>query len=401
MEHISTTPFGRRPLSLAMVASQTIAKECPRGVVVHKWQVFRAICEGRSLLGVSERALSVLNALLTFHPETTLSGQGDLIVFPSNQQLALRAHGMAPATLRRHLAVLVDAGIVVRRDSPNGKRYARKNNEGAIEKAFGFDLSPFVARAEEFERLVDDIRTERRAVQDLRERITIARRDIVKMIDTALEESIPGDWKGRELAYRRIVGGLPRTADSSVLKPIAADLEQLADEIAIVLEKHVNSRNMSANESQTERHIQNSNPKPQFESEPRQPSDEAAIPKPSIETPKREYAFPLGMVLDACPDLIDYARGGIGSWREFFATVAAVRPMLGISPSAWEEASGAMGESQAAMVVACILQRGSAIGSAGGYLRDLTRRSRAGEFGVGPMVMALLSGKRRKEKRSA
>ena len=264
MEHISTTPFGRRPFSLAMVASQTIAKECPHGVVVHKWQVFRAICEGRALLGVSERALSVLNALLSFHPETTLSGQGDLIVFPSNQQLALRAHGMASATLRRHLAVLVDAGIVVRRDSPNGKRYARKNNEGAIEKAFGFDLTPFVARAEEFEHLADEIRAERRAVQDLRERITIARRDIMKMIETALEESVPGDWKGRELAYRRILDGLPRTADSGVLMPIVADFEQLADEIAIVLEKHVNSQDMSANESQTERHIQSSNPKTQL-----------------------------------------------------------------------------------------------------------------------------------------
>ena len=119
---------------------------------------------------------------------------------------------MAPATLRRHLAVLVDAGIVVRRDSPNGKRYARKNNEGAIEKAFGFDLLPFVARAEEFERLADEIRTERRVVQDLRERITIARRDIGKMIETALEESVPGrlEGQGARLSTSR---GRP-TADS-------------------------------------------------------------------------------------------------------------------------------------------------------------------------------------------
>ena len=103
-----------------------------------------------------------------------------------------------------------------------------------------------------------------------------------------------------------------------------------------------------------------------------------------------DYAFPLEMVLDACPDLTDYARAGIGNWREFLVTVATVRPMLGISPSAWEEASKAMGEGQAAIVVACILQRSSSIGSAGGYLRDLARRSRAGEFSIGPMVMALL-----------
>ena len=79
---LSTTPFGRRPLTLAMVASQAAAKACPPEAAVHKWQVFRAICEGKAAIGVSDRALAVLNALLTFHPETTLTGEGDVIVFP-------------------------------------------------------------------------------------------------------------------------------------------------------------------------------------------------------------------------------------------------------------------------------------------------------------------------------
>ena len=108
--HLSTTPFGRRPLSLAMVASQVAAKARPPNATVHKWQIFRAICEGKAAIGISDRGLAVLNALLTFHPETALTGDEDLIVFPSNDQLALRAHGMPPATLRRHLAALVDAG---------------------------------------------------------------------------------------------------------------------------------------------------------------------------------------------------------------------------------------------------------------------------------------------------
>ena len=92
--HSSTTPFGRRSLTLAHVANQAVAKARPPEKAVHKWQVFRAICTAKARIGVSERALAVLDALLSFHPETTLSGEG-LIVFPSNQQLALRAHGMA------------------------------------------------------------------------------------------------------------------------------------------------------------------------------------------------------------------------------------------------------------------------------------------------------------------
>ena len=202
--HVSTTPFGRRPLTLAHVATQAIAKARPPEKAVHKWQVFRAICTSRARVGASERALAVLDALLSFHPETTLSGDG-LIVFPSNQQLALRAHGMAPATLRRHLAALVDCGLIIRRDSPNGKRFARKGQGGAIEMAFGFDLSPLVARAEEFEAWAEEVRAEERALRLVRERITLCRRDIAKMIATGIEEGVP--TRGAGQGPTRLGGG--------------------------------------------------------------------------------------------------------------------------------------------------------------------------------------------------
>ena len=57
---------------------------------------------------------------------------------------------MSEPTLRRHLAALVEAGLIIRRDSPNGKRYARRVDE-EVAQAFGFDLAPLVARAAEFE----------------------------------------------------------------------------------------------------------------------------------------------------------------------------------------------------------------------------------------------------------
>ncbi len=106
------------------------------------------------------------------------------------------------------------------------------------------------------------------------------------------------------------------------------------------------------------------------------------------------------MVLSACPDIVDYAKGGIANWRDFLATAAVVRPMLGISPSAWEEARTVMGEAEAAVVVACLLQRSSTIQSAGGYLRELTRKAEEGEFSLGPILMAQINAKNR-ERRSA
>ncbi len=48
------------------------------------------------------------------------------------------------------------------------------------------------------------------------------------------------------------------------------------------------------------------------------------------------------------------------------------------------------GQENTAVVIACILERAQAINSAGGYLRVLTEKARAGEFTVGPMLIAAL-----------
>jgi replication initiation protein RepC len=405
--HQPTTPFGRRTLTLANVAMQMAAAARPPDKVVHKWQVFRAICTARPKLAVSERALAVLNALLSFYPETTLTGEEDLIVFPSNEQLCLRTHGMPPSTLRRQLAALVDVGLIVRRDSPNGKRYARKGRGGEIKLAFGFDLAPLVVRADEFDSLAKEIETEARATKLARERITLCRRDIAKMIATGIEEGVPtrragqgpASWQEVHLVFRGLVEGLPRAATRGDLEETAEALASLADDVLNLLENQIKTTNMSANESPNERHKQNSNPKPPIELEPRLREGRAARAAPETE-PKvaAERAYPLGMVLSACPDIVDYAKGGISNWRDFLATAAVARGMLGISPSAWQEAQVVMGEMQAAVVIACILQRSSSIQSAGGYLRELTRKAGAGEFSLGPILMAQINARNRDRK---
>jgi len=201
--------------------------------------------------------------------------------------------------------------------------------------------------------------------------------------------------------YRGILARVPRTATRQELEPIAEELTLLADEILSLLETHVKLSNLSANESQNERHIQNSNPNHLPELEPGFQGSQGAKPEPQPE-PSRppQQGYPLGMVLQACPDLLDYAKGGIANWRDFQSVAAVVRPMLGISPSAWEAAQTVMGELPAAIVVAAMLQRATAITSAGGYLRELTRKAETGEFSVGPMLMALI-GSRKSEKRRA
>ena len=405
---LSTTPFGRRPYTLAQTQAQIVANECDRRTpsCANGWSLTTSARPWR-LLGLSDRTLAVLKALLSFYRPDMLAGDKPIIVFPSNRALAQRAGGMAENTLRRHLAILVALGIIIRRDSANGKRYARKGEGGEITEAFGFDLTPIVARAEEFSQLAAEAAAEQLLLRQLRESITIRRRDIDKMIATGAYEGVRADWNGFQKAFMALGGRIARTATVETLEPLAAALETLANEIRAILESHVKTSKMSGNATQNERHIQNSNKTLFLESEHGLPISHGATNEPQPETTPppsstpqqstpQKATFPLAMVLDACPDIVEQAPEGIKSWRDLIATAERVRPWIGVSPSAWEEANDILGPTDAAIVLAAILQRGDAIASAGGYLRSLTQKARAGAFSLGPVLMALIRANLRK-----
>ena len=136
------------------------------------------------------------------------------------------------------------------------------------------------------------------------------------------------------------------------------------------------------------------------------------------------------MVIEACPDVRHYAPGGkIRTWGDFLAAAGAVRPMIGISPDAWREAQAALGQVEAHVVVATILQRsihyseaetmpgpapGSTVGWSTAHRRSSplaaicapspTRRGQGsspwGPVALGPVLMAPI-GQRLKRMRAA
>jgi replication initiation protein RepC len=387
-----TTPFGRRPMTLALVKGQLDAAGPRPERAVEKWKVFRDVAEARQLLGLQDRAVAVLDALLTFYPGNELKPDGSLVVFPSNAQLSIRAHGIAGTTLRRHLAALVEAGLIHRRDSPNGKRYAHRDNGGQIEQAFGFDLEPLVSRAAELAGLAQQVAEGLRAFRRSREALTICRRDVRKLISAAMEEGADGDWEMIETMYVSILAGLPRTPDRGQVENTLAEMGLLREEIINRLQSQLKSQKKDSNDVQNGRHIQNSNPESSYEIEPCSEKEQEAKSELTVtRTAEPIKAFPLGMVMRACPQIADYGLGGeIASWRDLMGAAVVARSALGVSPSAYQEACEVMGSENAAATIACILERAGHINSAGGYLRNLTERSRKGEFSLGPVLMALL-----------
>jgi replication initiation protein RepC len=413
----TTSAFGRRAVTRAQIEAQiAVAQARARADsgrpaagqdaaagqgagAAHKWTVLRTLSEIRDSLGVSDRSLSVLSALASFHPETALTPDADLVVFPSNKALSLRANGMSEPTLRRHLAALVEAGLIIRRDSPNGKRFARRGEYGG--QAYGFDLAPLAARAAEFERRAEELRHEQRRARLLKERINLLRRDLTKRIAFALDEALPGPWEALGRAFLGLCTPLRRLRAMADFTVLAQELDALQRQVTDALTQAIGNAESIGDGAQTERHMTESNSQQVSDSEPASNETGPETAPLPTQTAPAIPELPLKLVVEACPDLADYHFGGVGltTWRDFTVAAATVRPMLGISPDAWREAVAALGERDAAVALAFILQRcehsseaqrhpgpdgkatvtvnGSpAIRSPGGYLRALTQKGR-------------------------
>lgn len=333
---------------------------CP-AAPIDKWAVLRDLSMARLAFKVSDRDLTVLQALLSFHPPQMLAADGPTIVFPSNARLSERLHGMPESTLRRHIAALVTAGLILRHDSPNGKRFARRDDTGRIARAFGFDLRPLLARASEIAEAAALTRRHAAELHALREEIILHLRDI-----TRLTSSTPEALDLHRALRRKLT-----LTDARKLLTHAADL---ADRARSTLPPAEIS---GGYDSRNERHIQDSS-KLSSESEPRQ---EQALPP----------AVPLAMVLQACPASADYASSPITDWPKLITTAHIVCPMMGIAADVWHQAQRSMGAIEAAIAVLCILQRFERIAHPGAYLRSLAKAAAQGSFTTSPMVAALLS----------
>ena len=365
---------------------------------VNKWELLRDLAKAQAAFGISERDLTVLQGLLSFFPDDALGGNAEMVVFPSNRAICERLNGMPCSTMRRHLARLVEAGLLVRRDSPNGKRYVRKRGEERV--AFGFDLSPLYCRAEEIARAAEAVREAEDRVRRLREIVSLMRRDLAALAEFG-EEMQPGLGLWDQLRDTAVLTAraLRRNLSLEDLSAYRSNLETMLDQARNVIDGP-ETEEMNTNDAPFERHYHNSN-KDSIDFEPALEQGGAAAvvletetvePEADVEEPdtRRVPKIPLHLVIAGCPSLKTFYQGDIRHWHQLFDAACHVRPAMGISVSAWEEAQRFMGPEQASIVVVAMLERFADIRSPGGYLRALTTKAAAGEFSCGPMVMALI-----------
>ena len=137
-----------------------------------------------------------------------------------------RANGMPPTTLRRHLAVLVDCGLIVRRDSPNGKRFARNilvaGSDAAIGSTYNIMPKIYVEMRQCFE---DGGIRHAMALQDRANQV----------IATLFRFGILGGIKAL-LSMRGLPVGPPRTPHTPLDETAQAGLQEALNKLAFAVE---------------------------------------------------------------------------------------------------------------------------------------------------------------------
>jgi replication initiation protein RepC len=378
---------------------QYASAECPSHNI-NKWEILRELSTAKKHFGLSDRELSVLQVLLSFYPETDLSSdQEALVVFPSNAKICERLNGMPCSTMRRHLSRLVQSGFVIRRDSPNGKRYTRRYGEERI--AYGFDLTPLLTRHTDICRAAEEERQANEAYQRLRRSVSLMKRDLRGLsIYGRNERPEMGFWDVCDDHCALLSRDLRRTLTLEDLTIWHDRLLPLLDQARDVFEpaKSVETINVSTNDSQDEQHSHISDKDlKDFEAGEGKASETTVTAYSKNEPAEKEQAnerklpnIPLSLVLATCSELRTYVPDRIRHWHELVQTAERLRPMMGISETVWNEAVATMGAEETAVVICAMLERFAEIKSPGAYLRSLARKAEIGAFSSGPMIMSLM-----------
>ena len=133
----------RKPTPGLGVATQ-LAQAGER-VSVPKSKAFVAVKRVGAHIGLKASDMMLLDTLGAFTQAQDWEEGRRPIVWASNAYL-MEQTGFSLSALKRHARRLAEAGIIAFRDSPNGKRWGRRDADGVIVEAYGFDLSPLSAR---------------------------------------------------------------------------------------------------------------------------------------------------------------------------------------------------------------------------------------------------------------
>ena len=227
-ERRAGTPTGFRRLTPGLLQADHAAEAfagLPEGISV-PGQLLAAFKAAAPRLGLSPRLVHAVDWLFRFTQPQDWGRGGRPIVWPSASMQA-EALGLSSTRTKAINRALIEAGLITMKDSPNGKRYGKRDPKGRIVEAYGFDLSPMATRHAEFMRLAEEARAERAEFGRLRRRATIARNGIAQILETAAEYGFAGEeWTRLKRDTQNLVQALRKVERPEEMALGVASLER-------------------------------------------------------------------------------------------------------------------------------------------------------------------------------
>ena len=177
----AVTPLGQRQ-PLCRKLEQT-------GPAIDRWDLLDLVKTNRIELGIGEREIAVLSAHLTVMPKGSLIPGALNVSYMKVEKILLRANCMGDRRFRRGEVTLADAGLVVRKLSPNKRRFPLRVG-GKIIDAYGIDINPLLDRVADL-KMMRDARLLREEHQNLlRTKISSRIRDIRDNFSSSISQMV-------------------------------------------------------------------------------------------------------------------------------------------------------------------------------------------------------------------
>jgi replication initiation protein RepC len=363
--HPLARPSGARRLSLAMLIARDSADTftgLPRGSV-KPMRILAAFQEAEPYLGLPAHSFKLVSWLAQkTQPQDWEEGNRP-IAWPSAREVE-EFLSISPTRRKALERALFDAGIIVMRDDPQGKRYGRRDKTtGRIIVAFGYDLSPLAQRQEEFIRIAATAKVERDRMKALRRRVTLARRSIRQAGETlATLDRLPASWPKIESDTASLVRAARNAEISEELALIVASLERRKNEAEQVLRDLAEPVNKTPEgpengplNTTTNLTVNLKDTVIASEASSRAGSP-SSNPNPSVSAATPDLGFRLrpSQLVELVPQLSRYLETTNPGWAEIVAAADWLRADLGISASLWGEACVTMGREYAATAIAVV-----------------------------------------------
>ncbi|WP_099868027.1 plasmid replication protein RepC [Pararhizobium haloflavum] len=389
-----------RAVTPAILASAKLAQS-EAAPDVSKAEVAITLKKAAPVLGIDGTAYQILDILLGLSRSSDWIGEARPVVAISNQKLAEYTM-RSQRTVIRCIRKLVEAGIVAYRDSPTGRRYVYRGEDGAPLAAYGLDFTParirfaeLKARADAFKADLDRRRESQRTVTRRARAIadaiglldeTIADR-VLELRDAVLESSEDIHAKAEKLEDLYIET-LAMIDDSHHEMPPEGDIS-VTSYTNTTPENHRKSNQMRtrSNERDVSKNVgYAADSALEIKQEKRvgrstQPDEAMSVGAERASDPK---PVPLGLLSAATRETQSTLSRDFRSWNDVIDSAKVMRVMVGLSEAGWLDATGRVGPAVAAAILATVMEKtyrkGSDLSSPGGYFRAMIDRTVSGNL---------------------